>query len=116
MNNVNKVVLTLAVMTALFNGGNVNAAENSPSEEEIQIFNGTQTEKGDKISKQIKSLEKRVEELSKFKKSSTKKEIEEINEQIAELNRQINEQRATQQKMIDLVERLEKMESQRGCD
>ena len=116
MNNVNKVVLTLTVMAALFNGGSVNAAEMQSSKEEIQVFDESQTATNDKLSKQIKSLEKRVEELSKSKKSGTKKEIEEINEQIAELNRQIGEQKATQQKMIELVERLEEMESQRQED
>lgn len=116
MNKAKKVMLTMTVMAALFNGGSVNAAETQSSKEEIQVFDESQIEANNKLSKQIKSLEKRIEELSNSKKSGTKKEIEEINEQIAELNRQISEQKATQQKMIELVERLEKMESKRQED
>ena len=90
MFKMKKAAVTLAVMAALMNNGNVNAAENQSSETEIQVFEETQAEKSEKLSKQVKLLEKRVEELSKSKKSGTKKEIEEINEQIAELNRQLN--------------------------
>ena len=73
MNKAKKVMLTLTVMAALFNGGSVNAAETQSSKEEIQVFDESQTETNNKLSKQIKSLEKRVEELSKSKKSGTNK-------------------------------------------
>ena len=76
MNKAKKLMLTMTVMAALFNGGSVNAAETQSSKEEIQVFDESQTATNDKLSKQIKSLEKRVEELSKSKKSGTKKEIE----------------------------------------
>lgn len=42
----------------------------------LQIFDESQIEANNKLSKQIKTLEKRIEELSKSKKSGTKKEIE----------------------------------------
>ena len=116
MKKVKKVAVTLAVMAALMNNGNVNAAEKPSAETEIQAFEETRAEKSDTLSKEVKLLEKRVEELSKSKKSGTKKEIEEINEQIAELNRQLNEQKATQEKIVELVDRLEKKESQRQED
>lgn len=105
-----KKFLAIATTIILMSNGQSYAAEKITEEQSENVKNvqiSKETDAGKKFKAQISELEKQVEELKRQKSSANVPSMEEINEKILELNEQ-------QKKILDLVERLEKLENKKN--
>ena len=84
MKNLKKIMLAAAVCATFFNHCEVMAAEKNNSQEEVQVF----------------------EAEEKSKKFLSGKEIKAVNIRIDELNEKIEEQRVTQEKILEMLEKI----------
>ena len=84
MKNLKKIMLAAAVCATFFNHCEVMAAEKNNSQEEVQVF----------------------EAEEKSKKFLSGKEIKAVNIRIDELNEKIEEQRLTQEKILEMLENM----------
>ena len=84
MKNLKKTALVMALMATMFNHCEVLAAEKNNSQEEVQVF----------------------ESEEKSKKFSSGKEMKAVNIRIDELNERIEEQRVTQEKILEMLEKI----------
>lgn len=84
MKNFKKTVLAMALMATMFNHCEVLAAEKNNSQEEVQVF----------------------ETEEKSKKITSGKEIKAVEVRIDELNEKIEEQRVTQEKILEMLENM----------
>ena len=84
MKNLKKIMFAAAVCATFFNHCEVFAAEKNNSQEEVQVF----------------------ESEEKSKNFSSGKEMKAVNIRIEELNERIEEQRVTQEKILEMLEKI----------
>ena len=84
MKNLKKTALVMALMATMFSHCEVFAAEKNNSQEEVQVF----------------------ESEEKSKKFSSGKEMKAVKIRIDELNERVEEQRVTQEKILEMLEKM----------
>ena len=112
--NLKKGVLAALMSAVVFNPLNVFAAEVEENAEPVAV----EQEQAAEIQEQKETVEavavtedEESEEL--YDKYNPRHVINRLNNQIADLQRQIEEQKDNQNRILDLIERLEKMEQER---